>query len=161
MPIREIPGYSDHATGNGCYFTKTHQLLIQDAATGHERRERVFTTDAYITVDEFETIIEFSERFAIEISGALGWTSQETSVAKEALIVDLTAKSNDALRRMDEAEKAGLINMRQASEAITRLETSEARTAELELAAKDYDAKMSALNRKVNAAERKVKKLEA
>tara|TARA_R110002126_G_C10350267_1_gene491596 strand:- start:158 stop:664 length:507 start_codon:yes stop_codon:yes gene_type:complete len=157
MPIREIAGYSNHANGGGCFFLKSHQLQIHDAKTGILRRERVFTTDEYVTEHDFETVIECSERFGIEVADALGWISPEVHLVLTAKIAELTARSNDAVQRMDEAETAGIINMRQASGAIARVEASEARTADLELAAKDYASKMSALERKVAAAERKAK----
>lgn len=159
MPIREIPGYSPHATGDGCFFLNSHQLLINDEVTGVQRRERVFTTDEYITEHQWDTIVEFSERFAIEIAGALGWVSEGKVHRLDQRIDELSQAANDALKRMDEAETAGLINMRQASEAAERASVAELRVAELEIEAKDYAGKMSALNRKVAAAERKAKKL--
>jgi len=114
MPnIREIPGYSDHATNNGCYFLNRGQLMISDPVTGVKRRERVWTTDVYIEENEFDTILEFSESFATQVADALGWVSVEKVAALKAEIFALKARATLA-----EADAADAID---AVAKITRL----------------------------------------
>lgn len=159
MPIREIPGYSPDATGDGCFFLNQHQRKINDPLTGVTRLERVWTTDEYIGENAFDTIIEFSERWASEVAGELGWVPPQINQGLLDQMSDLIKSEQNAVAAKDAAEQAYTTNLRQAVEAIENVGALEIRNAKLESAAKSHAGRLGALQGQLNTANKKLKGL--
>ena len=159
MSVREIDSYSQYAVGAGCFFNNSPQQMVDDPDTGVKRRERVFTSDTMIEY-EHEGTIEYGERFAMEISDALGWIPPKTWKVLKEHASQMELAATEANKRAVESEEASLVNVRQAAEAIIKADDLAKQVTSLTAALKAEKTAASNLKRKITTMEKHAKKAE-
>lgn len=149
MAIRELDNYSPYAVGAGCFFYGVPRQKINDPETGQLRRERVWSSDREVSFDIEGETVEFGEQFATELAHALGWISPKTWKALERHAVEMEKLAEDAQNRATAAEEASLTNVRQAAEALVKVDDLEERNISLQSQANSLKGTIGQLKRQI------------
>jgi hypothetical protein len=154
--IREIDGYSMHALGAGCFFNGgSHQLKISDPATGHLRRERIFTSDREIEVHDVG-IVEFGERAAYEIAHTVGWISPEVHKGVVDAATQLERERDELAAELGDLRAGVTGQLRLGSEAVVQVEQLREELEEVQAKLRSEQGARGGLQAKVNSLTKKL-----
>ncbi len=158
MSVREIEAYTMHAIGAGCFFNNDSQKRIHDPDTGKLRRERIFTSDREIELEDMG-VIEFGERFATEIAHVLGWVSPQNYASSTEHATTMEVERDNAVSLQAGAEEASLTNVRQAGQAIERAEDLADQVEELQAKLASANGKLGSLTKQLKDAKELVEQV--